>query len=170
MTPFYFRHLLACQSSTLGYCLILRWTPPYQEQLQGSQRHGLGSICTLWAWVRHHEVCPNGVHWKMLAQYRHKLYTTPIVPVHNHIQDLLPYSGNLSRVKTFSNGWKLDFRGWKLRESREMTLTRPLIIMPPYSMKIFAVKTFANCPKSTKFANFSPAKDSCYMIYSPSLL
>ena len=31
-------------------------------------------------------------------------------------------------------------------------MTHPLIMTPPYSMKIFEVRTFANCPKTVKFA------------------
>ena len=31
-------------------------------------------------------------------------------------------------------------------------MTHPLIIMVSYSMQIFKVKTFANCPKTSKFA------------------
>ena len=31
-------------------------------------------------------------------------------------------------------------------------MTHPLIMTPPYSMKIFEVKTFVNCPKTAKFA------------------
>ena len=30
-------------------------------------------------------------------------------------------------------------------------MTYPLITTPPYSMKSFVVKTFANCPKTAKF-------------------
>ena len=30
-------------------------------------------------------------------------------------------------------------------------MTRPLIMKPMYSMKIFAVKTFTNCPETAKF-------------------
>ena len=30
-------------------------------------------------------------------------------------------------------------------------MTHPLIMMLPYSMKIFTVKTFVNCPETTKF-------------------
>ena len=31
-------------------------------------------------------------------------------------------------------------------------MTRPLIIILPYSMTSFVVKTFVNCPETTKFA------------------
>ena len=31
-------------------------------------------------------------------------------------------------------------------------MTRPLIITAPYSMKIFALETFTNCPETAKFA------------------
>ena len=31
-------------------------------------------------------------------------------------------------------------------------MTCPLIMTPLYSIKIFAVKTFANCPETVKFA------------------
>ena len=33
-----------------------------------------------------------------------------------------------------------------------MTMTHPLIMTPPYSMKIFSVKTFASCPETAKVA------------------
>ena len=31
-------------------------------------------------------------------------------------------------------------------------MTHPLLMTPPYSMKIFTVKTFAICPETAKFA------------------
>ena len=33
---------------------------------------------------------------------------------------------------------------------------------PPHSMNIFAIKTFANCPETAKFAKFFTHKDSHY--------
>ena len=46
-------------------------------------------------------------------------------------------------------------------------MTCPLIRTPPYSMKIFAVTTFANCPKTAKFAKvFTRKRFSLYGICS----
>ena len=35
--------------------------------------------------------------------------------------------------------------------TRPLIMTRPFTITPLYSMKIFTVKTFANCPETAKF-------------------
>ena len=46
-------------------------------------------------------------------------------------------------------------------------MTCPLIMTPPYSMKIFAVKTLADCPKTAKLAKvFTRERFLLYSIYN----
>ena len=46
-------------------------------------------------------------------------------------------------------------------------MTRALIMMPPHSIKIFAIETFANCPINSQ--KFSPVKDSHYTVSADSI-
>ena len=53
------------------------------------------------------------------------------------------------------------FRGWKLSrnaESRIFAIKTFSIMTPAYSMNIFPVKTFANCPETAKFAKVFTCK------------
>ena len=56
---------------------------------------------------------------------------------------------------------KVEFSQLIFYKLWEMTMTRPMIMMPQYSMKIYEVKTFVNCPQTVKFARFSRTKGSC---------
>ena len=74
---------------------------------------------------------------------------------------LLPYSGKLSREKTFVDWWKYDFRGENFR--RLLAFAVPKDATPQISQRKFS--RIATKPKKSR--KFSPSKVFCYMVFTP---
>ena len=80
-----------------------------------------------------------------LDSWDHPHHDEMVISFKFHPLTFIPYSGKLSRVKTFANWWKYNFCGENFR--RLLACAAPKVATHPN----FAEKTFANSHKTAKF-------------------